>query len=75
VRQGDVAAAPVGIRPARFEIAGQFLGLHVRAAIFGRDAELGQPEAMDQRRLGLGDGVADHFGIDCHDVNIPRMRR
>jgi hypothetical protein len=35
----DVAAAPVGIGAARFEIGGKVVGRDMGAAIFGLDAE------------------------------------
>ena len=35
-----------------------------KAFIFGVDAELVQPEIVDQRRFGVRDGIADHFRID-----------
>src|SRR5690606_34104390 len=63
VRHRHIASAPVRVVPAVGEVIGQRIGGDMRRAIFGVDAELAQPIAMDRRRLRLRDRIADHFRI------------
>ena len=77
VGDGDVAAAPVRIDAPRREIVCQAFGRHAAGAIICRQAEPGQPEAMDRRRAAMADRIADDFGIGCsgHRSISPRWRR
>ena len=51
------------------------LVLGIAGAVIGGDAQLFQPEAMDQRRFGMADRIADHFGIGArHRGSSPSSR-
>ena len=56
---------------------GQRVFRHSRRAIIALDTGPGEPETMDHRGLGMGDRIADHFGIGFgHQIfSIPRTRR
>jgi hypothetical protein len=50
------------ILPALGDEVGQLGSRHLGRAIVEIEAGLGQPTAVDCRRLGLGNGIADDLG-------------
>ena len=63
VRHRDIAAAPVGVRAPLRQIRAEARSFDAGCPIVPFDPGLFQPETVDQRRLGMGDGIANHFGI------------
>jgi class 3 adenylate cyclase len=77
VRHGDVAASPVRIGPAVGEEVGELPRLDVGRPILAPETQALEPEAVNERRLRMGDRITYHLGERqaAHVWSTPRSRR
>ncbi len=72
----DVATAPVGIGAALGKIGRQLVRPDMAALVVPRDAELLEPEIVDQRRFAMRDRIADDLCVSgAHAFSRPLVLR